>query len=51
MTDTKLRTTDKIVGNVSPDFNYRKQFTIQSVGQPFLDYLEHAALVVEVNPL
>ena len=44
-----LRSTVSITGKMNVDFNYSRQFTIQSVQKPFLDYLEHGALIIEVR--
>lgn len=33
---------------MNPDFNYTKQFTIRSVSEAFVEYLEKSALVVEM---
>jgi hypothetical protein len=47
-TDSKMRSTKCIEGEVDPSFDYTKQFTIKSVSHNFVNYLEHNALVVEV---
>jgi len=47
-TDTKMRCTKTMAASVSPQLEYTKQFTIKSVSNNFVNYLEHNALVVEV---
>ena len=47
-TDTKMRCTKTMTAAVSPQIEYTKQFTIKSVSNNFVNYLEHNALVVEV---
>jgi hypothetical protein len=37
-----------VVGSIAPEFEYCKQFTMRSVSQSFLKYLENSALIVEV---
>lgn len=47
-TDAKQRCTKSVKGTMNPEFSYAKQFTIKSVSQSFLNYLENNALVIEV---
>lgn len=47
-TDPKSRSTKSVKHTMNPDFNYSKQFTIRSVSEAFLAYLEKSALVVEM---
>jgi hypothetical protein len=46
-----MRSSETITGTVNPDFNFRKQFTIQSVSSQFLEYLEKSAMIIEVCAL